>query len=285
MATSPATEPTTGDTGDTEVTPLIVSVDFTGDLLRIALADLDGVIRHREEHPLPPLPDEAAWAWEIGGRISTAFAHEEEPCFALAIGVACPGPVDPIDGRILESTGQEEWTGLAIVEALRRHIDAPIVALDRTRAALRGEAMAGAAEGQHHVLYVALGDHPRAAMMVSGRIVDGGAHRAGDLPMLAALEAATPLDSQQLELVTEVLTDAAALMDPAVVVLHGPDHHVDPVGPVLQAVLDEIVPGARVLRAALGDDAALIGALQAASIVAYEGEREAPGASQRESGA
>jgi predicted NBD/HSP70 family sugar kinase len=258
-----------------EVTPLIVGVDFTADTLRIALAELGGHMRQREEYPLPALEDEAAWAWEVGGHISTAFAREGGTCFALAIGVACPGPVEPIAGRMLESDGQEAWTGLAVVEALRRHFDAPVVAIERTRAALRGETMGGAAEGAHHVLYVALGAHPRAAMMVSGRVLEGGAHRAGDLPMLADLDPDVPLAGEQLETVTEVLTDAAALLDPALVVLHGPDHHVEPLGPVLQAVLDEIVPGVRVVRSPLGDGAALLGALQAAAVVAYEGERTA----------
>ena len=41
-----------------------------------------------------------------------------------------------------------------------------------------------------------------------------------------------------------------------------------------QRVLDEVSPGATVSAAALGDYAALLGAFQAASTVAYEGERD-----------
>jgi predicted NBD/HSP70 family sugar kinase len=264
-------EPAEGDPPQ----PLVVAVDFTAEVVRIALAELDGEIVHREEHPLGPLEDEEAWSWEVGGRISTAFARQGERRFALGIAVACPGMVDPITGRLGDHDGQAGWDGLAVVDAIRRHIDAPVVPIERTRAALRGETAGGAAMGQHDVLYVTLRGRPRAAVMVSGRIVDGGAHRAGELPALAAFDSNVPLDDEQLQTVAEVLADASALLDPAVVVLDGAEMHIDALGPVLHAVLDEIAPGVQVLRSALEEHAALAGALQAASIVAYEGERTA----------
>lgn len=253
--------------------PVIVAVDFTAGSLRVALADLDGELVHHEEHALPALPHEAAWAWEVGGRISTAFAREGEQRWALAIGVACPGAVDPIAGRITESHGQPEWNGLSVVEALRRHIDAPIVALNRTQAALRGETSSGAAVGAHDVLYVSLRGRPQAAIMVSGRVAGGAAGRAGALPALPTLDEAVPLEDDLVQAVTGLLADAAAILDPAVVVLDGWDEHLAALGPVLSGVLDELAPGIRVVSAVLGDNAALAGALQAASIVAFEGER------------
>ncbi|MDA1241393.1 MAG: ROK family protein, partial [Chloroflexi bacterium] len=167
-----------------EPEPVVVAVDFTADELRLMLCALDGEPLLRQVHPLPALPTEEAWAWEVGGRIATMFAAEGEKRWALAIGIACPGIVDGPAGRIVESIAQEGWDGLSVVEALRRHIDAPTVILSRAEASLRGEAAAGAASHVFDALYVALDEHPAAAVLSAGRIVGGGARRAGALPAL-----------------------------------------------------------------------------------------------------
>lgn len=251
----------------------IVGVDFTPATLRLVLGRLDGEILRQEEHPLPDLEDEAAWSWEVGGRISTLFAADGAKRYALGIGVACPGTVDPVAGTLEECLGNPEWEGLNVVASIRRHIDAPIVALSRVEAALRGEAAAGNAAGTFDAMYVSLLDGPAAAVMSNGRILGGANHRAGGLPAFPELEVAHPLVGEDLEQATALLADLAALVDPSVVIIHGAPEHADPLRPVLQRVLNEVLPGAQVAPPALGDKAALLGAMKAAAIVAYEGER------------
>lgn len=251
----------------------IVGVDFTPATLRLVLARLDGEILRQEEHPLPEVDDEAAWAWEVGGRISTLFAADGGQRYALGIAVACPGLVDPVAGRIEECFANEAWEGLNVVAALRRHIDAPIVALGRVEAALRGEASAGNAVGTFDALYVSLLDGPSASVLSSGRILGGAQHRAGGLPAFPDLKVARPLMGDDLQQATALLADLAALVDPSVIIVHGLPEHTDSLLPVLQRVLDEVLPGVEVAPAALGEKAALLGALRAAAIVAYEGER------------
>ena len=250
-----------------------MAVDFTADEVRLVLADIDGEPLLRESHPLPDLPDEVAWSFEVGGRISTAFAREGHQRSALAIAVACPGTVDPIAGRITRSTGQAAWTGLAVVDALRRHIDAPIVALPRTHAALRGEAEHGAARGATDAVYITLRGTPDAAIMTSSRIVSGATTSAGALPALPILDATDALGGDALARTARQIAELAAFLDPAVIILDGVEAHLIPLLPALQALLDEIARGPRVVVSALGEHAALLGALHAAEIVAFEGER------------
>ncbi len=253
--------------------PVLVGVDFTATELRVVLVDGDGEVVERQRYDLGPLPDEAAWAWEVGGRIATSFAREGQKRWAQAIAVACPGLVDPIAGVLVESGGQPEWDGLHVVDAIRRHIDAPVVALNRVQAALRGEWSAGAADGTMDALYVCLRGIPQAAVLSNGRILSGAGNRAGSLPALPELTPGEPIVSATLEQITGVLADLAALVDPVVVILDGEEEHVGPLGPVLQGVLDEVSPGAHVVRPALGEGGAILGALRAAEILAYEGER------------
>lgn len=251
----------------------IVGVDFTPATLRLVLATIEGEVLRQEEHRLPELDDEAAWAWEVGGRISALFAADGTKRYALGIGVACPGTVDPIAGRIEECLANPEWEGLNVVASLRPHIDAPVVALSRVEASLRGEAALGNASGTFDALYVSLLDGPSAAVLTSGRILGGASHRAGALPAFPELEVGRPLMGEDLEQATALLADLAALVDPSVVIIHGLPEHADPLRPVLQRVLNEVLPGAQVAPAALGDKAAMVGAMKAAAIVAYEGER------------
>jgi predicted NBD/HSP70 family sugar kinase len=264
------TSPGRGDTGG----PALVAVEFTATTLRIALATRRGQVIHRQDYELPVLPDEEAWSWEVGGRIATCFAEEGNHRWAAGIGVACPGTVDSVAGTMIENSASEDWDRLAVVEALRRHIDAPVVAISRVEAALRGEAAAGAASHVFDALYVSLDGLPAAAILSSGRVVAGTHGRAGALPAFPELEAGVALAGEALEQATALLADVTALVDPAVVVLHGLPEHVDPLLAVLQGVLDQVAPGTEVARAELGDSAPLLGALKAAANVAFEGPVE-----------
>jgi predicted NBD/HSP70 family sugar kinase len=260
---------------EAEGEPVLVAVDFTAEALRVMLADLEGRPLARETWVLPPVTDEDGWSWEIGGRISTVFASEGARRSALGIAVACPGSVDEAAGRIRHSTARPEWDGMAVVDALRRHIDAPIVALNRLHAAVQAEAAHGAAADSNHVLYVSLRGVPAAAMLAGGRIVRGAGGEAGSLPALPPLRPGEEVAEDALEAMTGVLADATALLDPEVVIIEAEEAHAAAVVPLLQRVVDEVAPGPRVVRAELGEDGALVGAVRAAAVVAFEGERRA----------
>ena len=254
----------------------LVGVDFTASTLRLRLARLDGEVIKSIEHALPDLPTEDEWSWEIGGRIATLFAAEGNRLSALAIGVAAPGPVDPLAGRLLRpSDGQPAWAGLAIVEVLRRHIDVPIVAMNRVAAGLQAERFAGAATGVENAIYLALRGVPAAAILVGGRVVHGESHEAGALPAVPQFEPAVRLAGRDLEAAAGLLADAVALLDPELVIVEAADEHAEPLLPLLQRVIDEVAPGPRVVRAALGAEGPIVGAVGIASTVAFEGEREA----------
>jgi len=254
-----------------EPEPALVAVDFTATSLRVALASMDGRVIYREDFPLGELADEDAWAWEVGGRIATCFAAEGNQRWAAGIGVACPGIVDSANGHLIESTASEAWDGLDVVGSIRRHIDAPVVAISRVEAGLRGEAAAGAAAETFDALYVCLDDYPQAAILSSGRVIAGVRGRAGALPAFPEIEVGAALAGAELEQAISLLADLVALVDPAVVVIQGALEHVQPLVATLQAVLDQVSPGTEVSPALLGPNAALLGALKAAAIVAFEG--------------
>ena len=257
-----------------EPEPVLVGVDFTSETLRLMLGSLTGKVHYRQDFALPPLEDEEAWAWEVGGRISTAFAAEGQRRWALGIGVACPGIVDSAAGVLLECMDVPAWDGLHVVDSLRRHIDAPVVAIGRVEAALRGEASSGAAANVFDALYVSLEDGPASAILSSGRVIGGVRGRAGSLPAFPTLTAGTTLAGDDMEQAAALLADAVVLLDTAALVIHGLPEHAEPLIGVMRGVMEELSPETDVIAGALGQYAALLGALQAASIVAYEGDRD-----------
>jgi predicted NBD/HSP70 family sugar kinase len=255
---------------------VLVAVDFTATTLRVVLADLEGAPVAREDSTLPELADESAWSWEVGGRIATLFAGEGNRRSALGIAIAAPGPVEPIAGRMIRSVdGQPAWDGLAVVDALRRHIDAPIVAENRTLVALQAERWHGVARGVDDVLYVSLRGVPSAGLISAGRLVRGAHFEAGALPAVPQFDAEQRLAGADLEAAAGLLADAIALADPRLVVLDAAPQHAEPLLPLLQRVVDEVAPGPRIVVSELGEEAAILGAIDLASTVAYEGEREA----------
>ena len=254
-------------------TGLLVGVDFTADTLRLVLGTLDGEFVATEEWPLPELPDEEAWSWEVGGRISALFGGREEPDWALGVGIACPGIVDGATGRLVHAPGMPAWDGLHVVDALRRNLDAPIVALNRTAAALRAESAQGVAIHVADVLLVSLRDRPEAAILTGGRAVGGHTQSAGALPALPLFEAAAPREPADIERSAGILADAAALLDPELVILDGEERDVQPLGTLLQRVIDEVAPGPSVVASSFGERGPVAGAMLAAAIVAYEGRR------------
>src|SRR5690606_7683498 len=105
-----------------------------------------------------------------------------------------------IAGRLIRSVdGQESWDGLGVVDAIRRHIDPPVVAEHRTLAALLGESWQGAARGYDDVRYVSLRGVPASAMLVRGSLVRGAHHEAGALPAVPQMVPDQRLADRDLE--------------------------------------------------------------------------------------
>ena len=250
--------------------PMLVALDFTADTLRLLLAEPDGSLALTERWPLPELPDEETWAWEVGGRIATLFAREGHGRSALGIAIAAPGKVEPVSGRLVRNAGQPGWEGLAVADALRRHIDAPVACESRTIAALLGEAWQGAAAGVRDVLYVSLRDVPSAAVLVGGRPLRGAHSTAGALPVMPDLHPGT---DDELETAAGVLADAVALLDPELVVIDAEPEQVRRLAPLLRQAIDAIAPGPEVVTGKLGEEAAVLGAVRIAVSVAFEGRR------------
>ena len=112
---------------------------------------------------------------------------------------------------------------------------------------------------------------PSAALLLGGRPWRGARHRAGALAAVPELDPSAA--EGELKAVAGLLADATALLDPQVVVLDAVPQHLERLVALLQQAIDDTAPGPKVAAAALGEEAALLGAVRIASTLAYEGGR------------
>ncbi len=260
-ASEPTETPMT-DEDQTEPAPALAAVDFTATELRLLLATPERELIASERYDLPTLADEEAWSWEIGGRLSTLFARDE-PMFAYGVGVACPGAVHPVRGVMTDSRAQDGWNELHVVDALRRHIGAPTLAMDRVQAGLRGEMTVGAALDVNDAIYLSFREPvPTTATLAAGTVVRGAHHRPG------LVDAGSPANA------IASVAATAAMLDTALVILSAPEDNAEAHAEALIAALAAAGAEAQVVVSELGERAPLFGAIEAASIVAYEGKRE-----------
>ena len=121
-----------------ELEPALLAVDFTEEQLSILLTSIEFETIYQDNWQLPKLESENAWSWEIGGRIATSFIQNKKPYYALAIAIGCPGTIDSGNGVILDSRNNDTFNGFHITDAIRRHIDTPVAAIDRIQATFHG---------------------------------------------------------------------------------------------------------------------------------------------------
>lgn len=72
----------------------------------------------------------------------------------LSIGVAAPGPVDPIEGVVIEAPNIPEWDHLPLKDILEDRFNVPVKLGNDANLAALGEWRYGAGRGHHHIIYI-----------------------------------------------------------------------------------------------------------------------------------
>jgi glucokinase len=269
------------------------SIDIGGTKLLAAVAgdDLRPARTVRRATP----PDDPA------GVLSAMLDEAREGAALDAIAVAIPGPFDRARGMtLLPPNVPPAWQNLRLGDALSQRYGCPVLLENDANCAALAEALHGAAEGMSHVVYYTVSTGIGCGVVHDGRLLVGrhdteGGHQVlwpswmGDAPAcgcggsgcLEALASGSAIE-RRFGVRAEDLHDAAAWAEVgrwlglAVVnatALHDPDAVVFGGGvcaswqkfwPSMSATVDlhlRLQPRPRVLRAALGDDRNMWGAL------------------------
>ena len=91
------------------------------------------------------------------------------------IGVAVPGPVDPINGIIIETPNIPEMNGFPLVERLTEKLNVPVYLGNDANLAALGEWRYGAGQGHDHLLYFTISTGVGGGVISGGNLLEGSA--------------------------------------------------------------------------------------------------------------
>jgi glucokinase len=161
----------------------ILAIDLGGSLIRVAHVSSDLTVAHREVIPTMP-----ALGFEgVLDRITTtartvqAAASEAGLPEPSAIGVSCPGPLDPARGIVHRPPNLPGWDEEPLAARLTEALGPPTVLERDTKVAMLAEWRHGAAAGARHAVYITVSTGIGGALVVDGRLVDGPDATAGEI--------------------------------------------------------------------------------------------------------
>ncbi len=97
-----------------------------------------------------------------------------------AVGVACPGPLQPSKGLIINAPTLG-WKNYPLVSELKKRLHCPILLENDANAAAYGEYRFGAGIGCKNMAYVTISTGVGCGLILNGRIVQGAHEGAGEI--------------------------------------------------------------------------------------------------------
>ena len=159
-----------------------VSVDIGGTQMRAAAYPADGLqpLRLEKAPTQGPGPVYARLErlidsiWPADGQVA-------------AIGVACPGPLDPRSGLVIASPNIPEWQRFPLGDKLRARFAAPLAVGNDANLAGLGEWQYGAGRGHQDVLYLTVSTGIGGGVISAGRMLEGAHGLAAELGHVTVL--------------------------------------------------------------------------------------------------
>jgi predicted NBD/HSP70 family sugar kinase len=156
-----------------------MAVDVRASRTTIALADFAGAVRKREVFPTPPRPEDLAR--ELGAHVRSLLEEVGggEKCYG--IGVVVPGMVDRRGGRVLYAP-RLGWRDVDLRDALAKFVDAPVFVESAPIACALARlwSLTGDSRSVNNFAYVSVSDGVGVGIVVSGEVLRGEAHTAGE---------------------------------------------------------------------------------------------------------
>ncbi len=159
--------------------PPIIAVDLGGTNIRVA---------HFPTSAPPPIkqtkvPTRASEGPQaVIDRIILAIeGHIQSGDGNFCIGVGAPGPLDPIQGIVLEAPNLSGWENIPLKSILSEHFHVPVAVGNDANVAALGEWRFGAGRGTQHMIYLTLSTGIGGGVIIDGKLLLGAHGLAGEL--------------------------------------------------------------------------------------------------------
>jgi predicted NBD/HSP70 family sugar kinase len=162
----------------------VLGIDIGGRYLRIALADVTGVIRAREDVKAPYGAGDSVFGVVAGAAerlIETAGVSAERVACAT---VGVPGVVEPGSGIVTLAENVPGLDGQPVSERLGAELGVPVHVANDVNLAAIGERDQGAGRGVESFVFVSVGTGLGAGIVLGGELVSGSHGAAGELDLL-----------------------------------------------------------------------------------------------------
>lgn len=156
-----------------------VGVHIDPRLLTVLCLDLAGRVRRRITHPTPEAPD-PVHAVHLIRDLADEVLTDVDPATVLGLGVAAPGPIDVLAGRLHRPPQLTGWEDVALRADLHRATGWPVLLDKDVTAAVTGEQWAS--DGTRgDFLYLYLGTGVAAGAVIGGVVHRGSTNNAGEV--------------------------------------------------------------------------------------------------------
>lgn len=99
----------------------------------------------------------------------------------LALGAACPGPLDYKGGRFINPPNNPRWHGFALRDWLAKSFDHPTAMMNDANAAALAEWKWGAGRGFDNVVFLTMSTGMGSGLIIDGRLFEGPLGLAGEI--------------------------------------------------------------------------------------------------------
>lgn len=161
--------------------PWVVGVDMGATKIAAGLVDPQNQIVQKRYAETGAVEGPAAVVDRIAACVAQLQAYLPSGEQIAALGVCSPGPVDHINGMILDPPNLTGWVNVPLQKMLESRLGMPAPIEHDAKAAALGEFYFGAGQGSGSMIFVVVGTGVGAAIIVGGELYRGPANSAGEV--------------------------------------------------------------------------------------------------------
>lgn len=154
-----------------------IGIDIGGTNLRVGVV-VGHQVTHLHHEPVGSWRDPHALANHLAQLIPTLPGANQK---LSHVGVGLPGIVDIASQNVLRSPHYPEWVNAPFGKILKDSLHLPIYLENDANMILRGEHLAGAAQGLRHAIMLTLGTGIGGGLLIDGKIFHGNSGFAGEV--------------------------------------------------------------------------------------------------------
>lgn len=166
---------------------LLLGIDIGGTKLGLCIGTPDGDVLAHDTIPMDHAREPAQILTDARGRllamVETLSRHSAAHPHILAVGAACPGPLDYSSGCFLDPPNMPRWHGFPIRQTLAELFPSPVrtAIMNDANATALAEWQWGAARGARTAVYFTMSTGMGAGLIIDGRLYEGPLGLAGEI--------------------------------------------------------------------------------------------------------